>query len=70
LLRLLFCVLRNYHTGMAEGPSPFRIQLNCVTPHCWGHLGFVRPLPKIHTSHQYLEDLHWLVAIFKLIWGH
>ena len=35
------------------------------TPPCWGHLVFLQPLPKIHTSHQYLEDLHWFEAIFK-----
>ena len=34
-------------------------------PHCWGHLFFLRPLPKMHTSHQYLEDLHWFEDIFK-----
>ena len=22
--------------------------------------------PRIHTSHQYLEDLHWFEAIFKI----
>ena len=32
------------------------------THHCWGHLVFLRPLPKIHTS--YLKDLLWLKAIF------
>ena len=26
---------------------------------------FLQHLPKIHTSHQYLEDLHWFEAIFK-----
>ena len=26
---------------------------------------FLRPLPKIHTFHQYLEDLHWFDANFK-----
>ena len=35
------------------------------TPHCWGRLVFLRPLPEIHTSHQYLEDMHWFEAIFK-----
>ena len=29
------------------------------------HLGFLWPLPNIHTSHQCLEDLHWFKAIFK-----
>ena len=28
--------------------------------------GFLQPLPKIHTSHQYLEDLHWFEAIYKI----
>ena len=27
--------------------------------HYWGHLGFLRHLAKIHTSHQYLEELYW-----------
>jgi hypothetical protein len=36
-----------------------------ATPHCWGHLVFLWPLPKIHTSHQYLEDFKWFEAIFK-----
>ena len=35
------------------------------TPHCWGRLVFLQPLPKIHTSHQYLEDFHWFEAILK-----
>ena len=35
------------------------------TPYYWGRLVFLRPLPKIHTSHQYLEDLKWFETIFK-----
>ena len=35
------------------------------TPHYWGHLGFLQPLPKTHTSPQYLKDLHWFEAFFK-----
>ena len=27
---------------------------------------FLQPLPKTHTSHQYLEDLEWFEAIFKI----
>ena len=26
---------------------------------------FLQPRPKIHTSHPYLQDLHWFEAIFK-----
>ena len=36
------------------------------TPHCWGRLVFLQPFPKIHTSHQYLEDLECFEAIFKI----
>ena len=28
--------------------------------------GFLQHLSEIHTSHQYLEDLHWFEAIFKI----
>ena len=31
-----------------------------------GTFGFLQPLPKIHTSYQYLEDLEWFEAIFKI----
>ena len=37
------------------------------TPHCWGHLVFVQPLPTIHTSYPSLENLHWFDAIFKIL---
>ena len=33
------------------------------TPSCWGRLVFLRPLPEIHTSYQYLE---WFEAVFKI----
>ena len=48
----------------------------CVGPkfHSWLLRTFdsLQPLPKIHTSHQYLEDLEWFEAIFKIFgfWGH
>ena len=48
--------------------GPCRLKLcssRPYTPHCWGHLVFLQPLPKIHTSNQYLKDLHWFGAIFK-----
>ena len=38
------------------------------TPHCWGHLVLVQSPLTIHTSHQYLEEMHQFEAIFKMFW--
>ena len=38
-----------------------------ITPHQPGCLVFLRPLPNVlYTSHQYMEDLHWFKANFKI----
>ena len=39
---------------------------NLVSPIDAKKLVFLRPLTKIHTFHQYLEDLEWFEAIFKI----
>ena len=38
------------------------------TPHCWGHLVLVQSLPTIHTSHQSVENLHFIESIFNMFW--
>jgi hypothetical protein len=65
-LSLLALIL--YSRALFFGPSLYYVckWSGWFTPHCWGRLVFLRPLSKIHTSHQYLDDLHWFDAIFKI----
>ena len=62
----LFCKLRLRMNKLNKIEPMFSFLV--ITLHCWRSLGFLQPLLKIHTSHQYLEDLHWFEAIFKIFW--
>ena len=42
------------------------IPLCLHTRHCLGHLVLVQSLPTIHTSHQFLEQMHLFEAIFDI----